>query len=269
MATLTALEAVLPFEFQLTVFTLIGLCFGSFSTMLLHRLPRSKNIRGRSGCPVCNHQLRWYELLPVLSYVLLLGKCSACRKKISLRYPIIELLCGALFFLIGFIMRDVPLPLLIPFSIACFSAFVIALYDAETQRIPDMFTGILAIAAILYQAGMSLIRGKEILLESLQSGMVVGGFFGAMWVVSRGRWIGSGDIFLGMALGLLLSFPHAILMLFAAYALGAIVAAYLLITKKIGRNARIAFAPFLVLGTFLSLFFGDSMIAWYTSLLVG
>jgi len=268
MMTLHTLETVLPLGFQLFIFALIGLCFGSFSTMLLYRLPTGKPIGGRSGCTSCNHQLSWFELFPLVSYIALRGKCRACHAHISLRYPFVEALCSILFLFIALAFRSLPILLLFPLSIACFIAFLIALYDSQTQRIPDVLTGALAIAAILYQLGITIATDKEMVWGSIYGAAMIGTLFGAMWLVSRGRWIGSGDIFLGSALGLLLSFQQGILMLFSAYAIGAVVSLVLLCTQKISRDTHIAFAPFLVLGTFVALFVGDKIVAWYVSLLI-
>ena len=235
--TLVSLEHLLPFPLQLFFAFLLGIALGSFGTMLLHRMPRAENFGGRSACPLCGHTLAWYDLFPLLSYLFLRGRCRSCAARISPRYLIVEFVTGALFVAVAALFRDLPIVLLIPLSLALLMVLFIAFYDAETQRIPDILTAVLAFMALLYQFGRLLLMPGETPQSLFFGALFIALFFGSLWIVSRGRWIGSGDILLGASLGALLGFRESILMLFFAYTIGAAVATTLLLSGKIHRKS--------------------------------
>ena len=264
--SLASLEEYLPFPLQIVIIALIGLCFGSFATMLLHRIQRGGIFGKRSACPRCNRILAWVDLIPLLSFVFLRGQCRSCRQPISFSYPLTELLSAALFLLLATGFRETPIIVFLPLLAAMYIALLIALYDARTQSIPDILTLLLALTALLYRIALQISSDGTAIHDGLLGILPPLLLLGGLWVFSRGRWIGSGDIFLGAALGFLLGFPESILMLFLAYVAGGVTAACLLMTKKVTRKTRLAFGPFLIGSTLLTVVAGEEILRWYVSL---
>lgn len=251
---------------QLILFGLLGLSFGSFGSVLLARVPEGRSIGGRSRCVSCGHALAWYDLIPLASYLALRGKCRSCGTHIALRYPLLELLTSGLFLFLA--LHPVrPMLAVFPLAVACFMLLLIAIHDAETQSIPDAFTIALTIAALLFRSLLAWEFGWEMLLSGIGGGAALMIFFAALWLLGRGTWIGSGDILLSGALGLLLGPKLGVLALFLAYIIGAMVALILLALKKIHRKDAMAFGPFLAIGAFIALFFGEEMIGWYVGMM--
>lgn len=246
---------------------ILGLIFGSFGTMLIYRLPRQESIGGRSRCPACKSTIAWHDLIPVVSFILLLGRCRACKRRISAHYPLLECMTSLLFVGLFLHLYDEPIFVLVPTIIAAYAALLIAFHDAATQRIPDILTIIVFFSALVARIVSDDIPNA--LRDAFMGAGIPFLFFGALFAISRGRWVGSGDMLLGAALGLLLGIQGSILMLFLAYILGAAVSIVLLAMRKIDRKGAIAFGPFLVAGAMLSLFFGDKIIAAYVGMLMG
>lgn len=227
---------------------LFGLIFGSFGNVLIYRLPQGKSIGGRSQCPKCNKTIEAICLIPVVSYLILRGKCRHCHKHISWQYPLVELGSGVLAVVAAFIAPTFTSALVL--ALALWILFLISVVDARIQGIPDIFNILFIALAFLY----TTLAGE---FDPLA--FIIGvGFFASQWIVSKGKWIGSGDVLLALGLSALLGRGELVLfMLFVSYILGALVAAILLITKKITRKDYIAFGPFLASGTLVALITGD------------
>jgi leader peptidase (prepilin peptidase)/N-methyltransferase len=245
---------VLPLPFLATLFFVGGLVLGSFGNVLIWRVPQGRGIGGRSSCPKCQHILGITDLLPVVSYVVLLGKCRYCKTSISARYPVVELFSGMLFVFAFNYVGQISSAFML--SIALWSLLLIAVVDMQTQGIPDVFNGVFIGASILFMVE----RG---IFDPLA--FVVGvGFFVLQWVVSGGKWIGSGDILLAIGISAVLgTWELVTVMLFAAYISGAAVAVILLLTRRIRRESYIAFGPFLAIGTLFSLWIGEDIISCF------
>lgn len=258
----------------LGIFTFIfGLIVGSGINAFEFRFHDPKSFaKGRSICPHCKHVLSALDLIPVVSFLGLRGKCRYCKEKISWHYPVIELItavsftCFALFSQL--ITREPafgPLffvGLLLGFASITILVFLL-LFDARHQILPNTAVAILA---VLGTVSSYVVFHKS--LESLAIGAVIGfGFFGLMYLLSQGKWIGFGDVKLGLALGLLLGSPNIVLCLFLAYIVGALYAGYVLITHKKAMKDKIAFGPFLVLAAIVALVVGQTVINWYIGLL--
>ncbi len=223
-------------------FGLIGLAMGSFATVLIERLPSGQSIGGRSRCPRCHKQLQWVELVPVVSFLVLGGRCRHCRKTITLRYPFIELMSMALF--VGSAMfHAADTTAAITTGIILWALLVVSVIDALHRQIPDLLTAIVAAAAVVaaIDAGSILSGAAGALLCLL--------WFGGQWLLSRGRWVGAGDILLGAALGFWLGGISAVGMLLLAYIIGMVWIVILLAQKRVRLDGRsiIAFGPFLAL----------------------
>lgn len=234
------------------IFILVGLCFGSFSNVLVHRLSKGLSMQGRSKCPHCHHILVAADLVPVASYVLLGGKCRYCKTVIPGRYPLVEV-GSAILFLIAYLMFPMEPFMALIFAFALWLLFTIGVFDYETAFIPDALSIPLIIVGLWFQ-GMH----HNLPLLPILVGFT---FFAFQWLISKGRWVGSGDMFLGAGIGALvgtLFLTGAVL--FFAYIFGALVASALLVTGRAHRKSHIPFGPFLVLGTLTVILFQERLL---------
>ena len=237
-----------------------GLIIGSFLNVVLWRLHRHESLAWpRSYCPKCRKEIPWYDNIPVLSFVILGGHCRRCKKSISWQYPIIELATGVIFLLLYFkfgISSDFFINLLI--SIFLLLIFV---HDLKYYLILDQ---------VIYPAMVIAFLGSAYLglgFINIVVGAIVGsGFFLIQFVVSKGKWIGDGDIGLGFLMGLILGWKMLLVALFLAYMLGAIVGITLIMTGRKEMSSRIPFGPFLTLATLLTILYGSNILAWYINL---
>jgi len=245
--------------FYLTKFLSItfGLMVGSFLNVVIHRIPREQSIVfPGSTCPKCGHKIKWYENIPVLSYLALGGKCSNCKTKISLRYPIIELTVGIIAGLLApkFFTPNAILMFLFYFSIACIflSHFLI---DIEFQILPDKIN--------LYFLAIAL--PFAILNFPLAYWLIGGaiGFLGPFTVTYlfyklRGQiGLGGGDIKLFGILGLLLGPLGVLNTIFLSCMIGAIFGITLIVIKKMGKDTPLAFGPFILIVAAIQIFFPE------------
>ena len=230
-------------------FFVVGTIFGSFGNVLIARLPKNTTIGGRSHCPHCKHTLSVWDLIPLLSYAYLQAKCRYCKKPISAQYPLIEFLSGVLFLAALSLVGAASVPALC-LALALWLMLVIAIIDARTQLIADALNLPLLVLAIVY----SLSSGS-LDMYSLIIGV---GFLGLQWIISRGAWVGSGDIFLIASMAFLVGRWEAMaLCILLAYVFGGAFSAVLLAQGTKKRGDSIAFAPFLTLATYATLFYGD------------
>lgn len=257
---------VVPYPLQILFAALFGLALGSFATVLLERVPRNASILGRSACPACKHAIRWYDLVPIASFLLLGGACRTCKRTISWRYPVIEAVTAlvAALLVAQFAHREEwLLPLL---GLALFAVLLIAFYDFDTQRIPDLFISVLFLSALLYRSIHASDLDGAGLRDAFLGLALPFLLFGSLWAVSRGAWIGSGDVLLGASIGLLLGLRLTALAVLFAYIMGALAAALLLALRLARRGSTIAFGPFLASGAILALFTGDAFLRQYVRL---
>lgn len=247
---------------------LIGLALGSFLNSWIWRTRENIRIVGdaRSICTHCRRTLRWYENVPLLSYLFLRGRCRTCRRPIGWHYPAVELFTAVAF--IGvFWYHDVyidPFNKVQFFRDIFFLTFLVvifvfdALYQIVLSRIvwPATFIGLIFnwYLGIPWQ---SMVLGA----------FAAGGFFLLQYLVSRGRWIGGGDVRLGVMMGVWLGWPAVLAALFFAYVLGAVVALFLLVARKATGKTAIPFGTFLAIGTFFAMYHGQEVVDWYLNLL--
>lgn len=259
---MTPLVAIFVFAF--------GTIIGSFLNAVLWRLRTGEGfVYGRSYCPCCRHMLAPKDLIPVLSYVLLRGKCRYCAKGIHPSYLAVELTMGSLF--LAFAWPVVSAGLLDGRSLAgmllswYFAAVLVLIfvYDLRYMIIPREVTTWAMVAA----AAGGLLLGVP--WPSLAIGFAVGGgFFWLQHAVSKGKWIGGGDIHLGALMGLMLGWPRILVALFLAYVSGAAIGAALLASKKTSWKSQIPFGTFLAAATIVALLWGDPILAWYLRLTI-
>jgi len=249
------------------IFFILGLIIGSFLNVVIIRLNTERSFGGRSGCMTCQNKLTWYELIPVFSFLGLLGRCKNCKNKISFQYPLVELITGLIFAFLFLKFQDLFFlnTLTFSFTYAYYAVvfsllIVIAIYDLKHKIIPDTLSLILGILAFgglfFFNTNSSLVFSVfslhlPTLLEFL-AGPIIALPFAFLSLVSSGRWMGLGDAKLVLSLGWLLGLYFALSGVVFAFWIGAIVGLTLVIFgKKYGMKSEIPFAPYLVLGTLL------------------
>lgn len=251
---------------------LFGLVIGSFLNVVILRTQVRESLRGRSHCPSCKKTLGVFELVPVLSFFALRGKCLFCHAKISWQYPIVELATGILF-LLAFLRLSYGIFLPDGFLQETFWIFLVRdlvilslliilfVYDFKYGLLPDFFT----LPAIVVALGMNVWLGIPF-WSLVLGGVAIGGFFVAQFFLSKGRWVGAGDIRFGFLIGFLLGFANGIAALFLAYALGAVVSIFLLARRSVGLKTEIPFGTFLAVATALILLTDSWFVGAYLSL---
>ena len=253
-------------------FFLLGLIIGSFLNCVIYRIKENKSfLKGSSFCPKCFHELGFWDLFPVLSFVFLKGRCRYCKEKISFQYPLLELGTGLLFLAV-FLDSENIISLIL--SLTVFSFFiVIFVYDLKYYLIPDKVIYPAIGSAFLYQLFNGFLsfgwteKAFQYLLPYILSGLGAALFFFLIWLVSKGKWIGFGDVKLGFLIGVFLGFPEVILALFLGSAIGAIIGTGLMVSKKKTLKSEVPFGPFLATGTFIAFFFTQDIISWYLNFL--
>ena len=244
------------------ILSLLGLFFGSFFGVLVDRLPRHEDvIKGRSHCENCKKELAWYDLLPVLSFVLLRGKCRYCKAKLSLLYPAIEISTGILFALTYafFSSQFSILNFQLIYYLFIVSSFIVIFFtDLKYGIIPDKIT----YTAILVTFLWLIFGSQSLLINHLLSGAGAFLFFIVIsyvfYFLTKKESMGGGDIKLSFLLGVFLGFPNIVISLYLAFLTGAFWSIILILWKrKKFRESTLPFGPFLVAGALVSIFWGD------------
>lgn len=254
----------------------IGLAFGSFVNALVWRLHESRDwIRERSECPHCHHILAVEDLIPVVSWLLLAGRCRYCKAKID-DSPLVELAVPALF-VASYIWRPVALDSgAAIFEFGLWLVFLVgfvalAVYDLRWLLLPNVIVFPLMGLAVLQVLSSWLASGgsaREVLSAALGVA-VISGLFYLIFTISHGKWVGFGDVKLGVILGLLAGSPaRAALLLFVASLLGTLVALPMVVSGKANRKSLLPFGPLLIIGLVVVQLWGGDIIDWYTGLLV-
>lgn len=248
------------------VFLILGLIVGSFLNVCIYRIPRDISIiRPSSTCPSCNAPIKPWNNIPILSYMLLRGKCSKCGEGISARYPFVELLNG-IFYLALF--NQFGLGWHLPFLFIYASAMIVITFiDFDFQIIPDVITlpgiviGLLGASFIIPDPFLDItsIVGFK---NSIYGLLLGGGLFYLIAVLSRGG-MGGGDIKMMAMVGAFMGWKAVLITTFLGSLTGSIAGIFLMLFKDKGRKAKIAFGPFLALGSLISLFFGKDILRWY------
>jgi len=245
--------------------TIIGLCVGSFLNVVIYRLPNNMSLAFPSShCPKCGYTLKWYDNIPVLSYLMLGGKCRSCKEKISFRYTLVEILTCLLFIISVYVFNSNVLYMLLSFVVSSISILIMFI-DIEHMIIFDRFQIVLLVVGIL-----SIFIDTTISWYSHLIGFSISlGFFLIEIVCEKlikKEVIGGGDIKFIAVSGLILGYERMILMLFISFVICLI---YILIKRiKKVKLKEFPFGPFLVLGLLISLFLGNCIISLYLSLLV-
>jgi len=253
---------------------LLGTIIGSFLNVVIYRFNTGRTIvKGRSICMTCNRNLRWYELIPVFSYLFQLGKCRRCAEKISHQYPIVEFITGIVFVLIA--QHFLPALFFTPFAflllvilyVFLFSLLiVISVYDLRHKIIPDKLVYTFSLVAFLsvfvnhYGAGYLFMVPT---LPSFLAGPILAAPFALLWLLSKGKWMGLGDAKLMLGLGWMLGLPQGLASIILAFWIGAVTSllAMFFTKKKMTMKTEIPFAPFLIIGALVAFLFNLDILA--------
>jgi prepilin signal peptidase PulO-like enzyme (type II secretory pathway) len=277
-----------------TLLFVFGVTLGSFINALVWRLSQQLTAdgdpkklskkrqselsitKGRSMCPSCRHTLAWYDLIPVLSWVSLGGKCRYCKSPISKQYPVIELVTGALF-VISYSAWPVNLDAnwvyvsFVSWLLILVGLIALALYDAKYMLLPNrILYPLIGIALVSIVVQLALGRSTDGIWQVLAAIAVTAGVFWVLYKVSSGTWIGGGDIKLGILAGLLVATPvQGFLYLFMASVLGLLYSLPLMATKRLTKASKVPFGPFLIASLIIVILWGPSLTNWYTQSFLG
>lgn len=249
---------------------IFGLIIGSFIASYTYRVREKITVaKGRSFCPHCKKDISWYDNIPLISYLVLSGKCRNCRKNIDLRYPLIEL-ATALVFVLIFITSQFCLssPLCywqdkigifaIPyFLFVSFSLIAIFITDIEDQIIPDSLSFLL----FTFVASALLVANPEDIYARLFTGFFLSLVFLLLHIITLGRGMGLGDVKLVLFAGMFFGWKLSLLWVFMSFVIGALVGVGLIVAGKAKFGKQIAFGPFLVVSFFVTIFAGDYILA--------
>jgi leader peptidase (prepilin peptidase)/N-methyltransferase len=236
----------------------LGSAVGSFLNVVVDRSNEGKSfLSGRSHCDHCRRKLQWFDLVPIISFLLLSGKCRYCGQKLSYYYPVVEIVTGVAFVLVASLHFFSPLAIGYFFFIM---SFLIIIFFA------DLKYGIIPFSAVLPAVVLTFLwhlfaPGDISMVNHALSALGTFLFFLSLFLITRGKGMGFGDVVYAFFMGFILGFPNIILSLYIAFLTGAFISVFLVILrKKKMKGSTIPFGPFLVLGTVVSLFWGQEVI---------
>lgn len=242
---------------------ILGLSIGSFLNVLIDRLPNDRKITGRSSCDYCRHKLSWFDLIPVFSFLFLAGACRYCKKKLSYFYPIVEITTGLFFVLSWLYMDPIQKGLYNDTAVKILYLGIISILivifftDWKYQIIPDQIQIALFLLtlALFIAYGLSL---QEISYRILEGFVVLLPIL-IIFLLTKGKGMGFGDVKLSFIIGFLLGVKSGLMVLYISFMLGAIIGIVLILSKQKKLKSKIAFGPFLVVGIQTLLFFKNEL----------
>ena len=238
---------------------IFGTIIGSFLNVCIYRIPKGESILyPPSHCMNCNKKIKAYDMIPVISYIILRGRCRYCGKKIHLRYPVLEFITGLLYVLI-YINFGVGIEL-IKYMVFISIMIVIGMIDFHTTDVYLKTTGTGIIAGIIFLVIYFYIG---LPIKTYVYGGVSAGVFIALIILITKGGMGWGDVEIALICGLFLGFKYTMLMLFLAFIIGAVIGLVLILLGKKSRKDYIPFGPFIVIASFITVFLGQSILNWY------
>lgn len=243
-----------------------GLIVGSFLNVVILRLRSGISfVSGGSQCLSCGASLKWYDLLPLVSYVALRGRCRHCHARLYYQYPLVELATGVLFIAVlhrsGLLLYPDAQGIVVLMTSLVFwcVALVIAGYDARHKIIPDELSFALGGVGVV----MALLDGNAPFVLSIASGAGAAAFYALLWAVSRGRWMGLGDAKLAFGLGVFLGWPLVVMGNLFGFWVGAAWGIVFMLAGSYTRKSELPFGPFLIIGAFIAYYGGAEILEWY------
>ncbi len=253
------------------ILVIFGLALGSFINALVWRLKTKRNwVSERSVCPHCKHVLAAKDLIPVVSWLTLGGKCRYCKKPISAQYPAIELLTTVLFvcsylFWPYTLMTVAGVAALVVWLLCLIILVALLVYDLKWMLLPNSLVAVLTVFAVVFtilRAASS--DGVVGLVQSFVSGITFFAIFWTLFTVSKGKWIGGGDVKLALPLGLLAGgIAEVFLIIFLASLIGTLYVLPSLVRGKVKVKTKLPFGPLLIIATVVVVLFGGPVINWY------
>lgn len=260
--------------FVILMLFVLGACIGSFLNVVIYRTLHDESfVRGRSHCESCGTLIHWYDNVPLLSYLVLKGRCRACKTKISIQHPVIEFMTGILFvwwYVVGFAffrLTTLPFSVVQPlfWLVIGVILWLIFVTDVLHMLMPTPALVIMPLLAFLYRWSLaeSGIMEWHDFWWAILMGVLLSLFLWSLRVLTKGKGMGDGDVIFALSMGFLLGWPRALVGMFLAFLIGAVVGVGIIVLKKKRFSSRIPFGPFLILGTFLALLWGDELWGWY------
>ncbi len=260
----------------LLVAGLLGLVCGAFVNVFMLRTPDGLEFTaGRRKCVTCARPMHAKDHFPLVSYLVLQAKCRACKSVIPWQYPALEIAMMLLFmgFAYQIVTRDAGIPFFARDAYESIGLFArnglismlllpIFMFDYRSSVIPDR----LSIPAMIIALSLNAVMGVDP-ITMLFGGFLLGAFFAIQYLASRGTWVGGGDIRLAMVMGFLLGPELGMFGLLVSYAIGALIGVYLIVRHRRELRSHVPFGTFMVIGTYIALFFGNSVVDWYLGLL--
>jgi len=257
---------------------LLGLAVGSFVNVVIYRtLNGDSPITGRSYCDHCKKKIAWYDNIPLVSFLLLKGKCRRCSKPISWQYPIVEFLTMVLFlwwYLVAFSffrLTQEPFVYLQPVYWLSVGVLLLIVFIADlmTGLIPDLSVVGLGVLSLIYRGYLTFsgVMMPIDLWRAIIVGIVLAVFFAMLILATRGKGMGWGDVKLVLVMGFLMGYPRALVGVMLAFILGALVGVSLIVMRKRKFGQTVPFGPFLVIGTVMGLLWGERLVSWYLGLM--
>ena len=250
----------MTYELILTPLIFIyGIVIGSFLNVCIYRIPLGEDIvKPHSHCMTCGYQLKWYDLVPLFSYLILKGTCRKCNTKIPAQYPIVEAANGILYVIV-FLVNGFNI-LSILYCLLCSALLVLSVIDFRTYEIPFGINVFILVLGLI-RVGLDYTNWSTYVIGSLAVSL----FLQLLLVISKGRAIGGGDVKLMAVAGLLLGWQLIILAFFLGCILGSVIH---IVRMKISHAEHVlAMGPYLSMGIFLAVLWGDQWIAWYLNFL--
>jgi leader peptidase (prepilin peptidase)/N-methyltransferase len=247
---------------EIVLIFILGLIVGSFSNVCIYRIPRNESIAyPASHCPKCHSNISPKDNIPLLSYILLKGRCRNCKSKISIQYPIVELLTG-LIYLIIYLIYDLSIQTLI-YIILASALIIISFIDLNEQIVPDVISLPGIVLGFIISFFVPYISFVNSALGILAGGgiILIIGLAGS--VIFKKEAMGGGDVKLAAMIGAFLGWRYSIISLFLGFFLGAIVGIILILSKIKSREDVVPFGPFIVLGSLITLLWGEKILSWY------
>jgi len=247
---------------EIILIFILGLVVGSFSNVCIYRIPKNESIIfPASHCPKCRSPIKPLDNIPLLSFILLKGRCRNCKSKISIQYPIVEFLSG-LIYLIIYLIYGLSIQTLI-YIILSSALVIIAFTDLNEEIVPD----VISLPGIVIGFIISFFVAYISFINSAL-GVVIGGgiilIIGlAGSVIFKKEAMGGGDVKLAAMIGAFLGWRYIIISLFIGFFVGALAGIFLILSKIKSREDTVPFGPFIVLGSFVSLLWGEKIISWY------
>jgi len=256
----------------------LGASVGSFLSVIIYRLKHKQKgtVIGRSRCPHCKKNLSTYDLIPILNYILLGGRCRYCHEPISLYYFFLEITTALVFLLMylrfPFIIEGVGFNYGIDWmttlqfifsTISGTLLIAIFFFDLQYLEVPDVLVYPLIVVGLLGSLITNFVDFPSFLI-AIAAAII---FFGGQWFLSKGKWLGQGDIYVAVGMAVMFGWKLFIIAVSLSYIIGALICIILLATKALKVKSKIPFAPFLVFGTFATILYGNEILAWYMNLL--